>query len=178
MFGDFILVIGFVKIQVMIGYAASGQDRVCLPGDWRTWIYLNYIFLQSNNIWKLLGLSSGHRIPGWSDAIAIGSPSACLEAPRSASECRQNSEFRSDSFWIFCIFVIGFIYEFDKRLALIRFYWFFNDFFHKFNIINYEFRSDSLWGFYVFFIGFIYEFDKRFALICFHWFAYDFFSFV
>ena len=68
-----------------------------------------------------------------------------------------------------------FIYEFDKRLALIRFYWFFNDFFHKFNIINYEFRSDSLWGFYVFFIGFIYEFDKRFALICFYWFAYDFF---
>ena len=95
-----------------------------------------------------------------------------LAPPR---ECRQNSEFRSDSFWIFCIFVIGFIYEFDKRLALIRFYWFFNDFFHKFNIINYEFRSDSLWGFYVFFIGFIYEFDKRFALICFHWFAYDFF---
>ena len=42
-----------------------------------------------------------------------------LAPPR---ECRQNSEFRSDSFWIFCIFVIGFIYEFDKRLALIRFY--------------------------------------------------------
>ena len=95
-----------------------------------------------------------------------------LSPPR---ECHQNSEFRSDSFWIFCIFVIGFIYEFDKRLALIRFYWFFNDFFHKFNIINCEFRSDSLWGFYVIFIGFIYEFDKRFALICFYWFAYDFF---
>ena len=42
-----------------------------------------------------------------------------LAPPR---ECHQNSEFRSDSFWIFCIFVIGFIYEFDKRLALIRFY--------------------------------------------------------
>ena len=31
-----------------------------------------------------------------------------LAPPR---ECRQNTEFRSDSFWIFCIFVIGFIYE-------------------------------------------------------------------